>query len=65
MVTKYNIPYIEISAKDLPLSVDKTFHDLVSVIRQQVPEKNQKKKKKKNWRVDKATYTHTLQCVIL
>nr|P97538.2 RecName: Full=Ras-related protein M-Ras; AltName: Full=Ras-related protein R-Ras3; Flags: Precursor [Rattus norvegicus]BAA20531.1 M-Ras [Rattus norvegicus] len=65
MATKYNIPYIETSAKDPPLNVDKTFHDLVRVIRQQVPEKNQKKKKKTKWRGDRATGTHKLQCVIL
>ncbi|ETE61907.1 Ras-related protein M-Ras, partial [Ophiophagus hannah] len=47
MVPKHNIPYIETSAKDPPLNVDKAFHDLVRVIRQQVPEKNQKKKKTK------------------
>uniref|UniRef100_A0A4W2DJG4 Muscle RAS onco homolog n=2 Tax=Bovidae TaxID=9895 RepID=A0A4W2DJG4_BOBOX len=39
MATKHNIPYIETSAKDPPLNVDKAFHDLVRVIRQQIPEK--------------------------
>lgn len=29
----FQIPYIETSAKDPPLNVDKTFHDLVRVIR--------------------------------
>ncbi|XP_044239365.1 ras-related protein M-Ras isoform X3 [Ursus arctos] len=62
-VTK--IPYIETSAKDPPLNVDKAFHDLVRVIRQQIPEKSQKKKKKTKWRGDRATGTHKLQCVIL
>ncbi|KAJ6665605.1 hypothetical protein lerEdw1_003448 [Lerista edwardsae] len=85
MAAKHNIPYIETSAKDPPLNVDKAFHDLVRVIRypkhiaetvepgltpflflnrQQVPEKNQKKKKTK-WRGDRATGSHKLQCVIL
>ncbi|ELK33193.1 Ras-related protein M-Ras [Myotis davidii] len=65
MATKHNIPYIETSAKDPPLNVDKAFHDLVRVIRQQIPEKSQKKKKKAKWRGDRATGTHKLQCVIL
>ncbi|ERE76819.1 extended synaptotagmin-3 [Cricetulus griseus] len=64
MATKHNIPYIETSAKDPPLNVDKAFHDLVRVIRQQIPEKSQKKKKKTKWRGDRATSTHKLQCVI-
>ncbi|ETE70895.1 Ras-related protein M-Ras [Ophiophagus hannah] len=92
MAAKHNIPYIETSAKDPPLNVDKAFHDLVRVIRskqklweaskhfeqneqsnrrkphqimkQQVPEKNQKKKKTK-WRGDRATGSHKLHCVIL
>ncbi|XP_021564392.1 ras-related protein M-Ras [Carlito syrichta] len=62
---KDRIPYIETSAKDPPLNVDKAFHDLVRVIRQQIPEKSQKKKKKTKWRGDRATGTHKLQCVIL
>ncbi|XP_058408280.1 ras-related protein M-Ras isoform X3 [Diceros bicornis minor] len=61
MATKHNIPYIETSAKDPPLNVDKAFHDLVRVIRQQIPEKSQKKKKKTKWRGDRATGTHKLQ----
>ncbi|XP_035578907.1 ras-related protein M-Ras isoform X5 [Zalophus californianus] len=61
----HKIPYIETSAKDPPLNVDKAFHDLVRVIRQQIPEKSQKKKKKTKWRGDRATGTHKLQCVIL
>ncbi|XP_044525082.1 ras-related protein M-Ras [Gracilinanus agilis] len=65
MATKHNIPYIETSAKDPPLNVDKAFHDLVRVIRQQIPEKSQKKKKKTKWRGDRATGAHKLQCVIL
>ncbi|XP_036995322.1 ras-related protein M-Ras isoform X2 [Artibeus jamaicensis] len=65
MATKHNISYIETSAKDPPLNVDKAFHDLVRVIRQQIPEKSQKKKKKTKWRGDRATGTHKLQCVIL
>ncbi|XP_030185042.1 ras-related protein M-Ras isoform X1 [Lynx canadensis] len=60
MATKHNIPYIETSAKDPPLNVDKAFHDLVRVIRQQIPEKSQKKKKKTKWRGDRATGTHKL-----
>ncbi|GAB5576807.1 ras-related protein M-Ras isoform X1 [Prionailurus iriomotensis] len=59
-----SIPYIETSAKDPPLNVDKAFHDLVRD-RQQIPEKSQKKKKKTKWRGDRATGTHKLQCVIL
>uniref|UniRef100_A0A2K5PQ63 Muscle RAS oncogene homolog n=1 Tax=Cebus imitator TaxID=2715852 RepID=A0A2K5PQ63_CEBIM len=50
MATKHNIPYIETSAKDPPLNVTK-------VIRQQIPEKSQKKKKKTKWRGDRATGT--------
>ncbi|XP_012890127.1 PREDICTED: ras-related protein M-Ras [Dipodomys ordii] len=65
MATKHNISYIETSAKDPPLNVDKAFHDLVRVIRQQIPDKSQKKKKKTKWRGDRATGTHKLQCVIL
>ncbi|KAK7804276.1 hypothetical protein U0070_006667 [Myodes glareolus] len=61
----FQIPYIETSAKDPPLNVDKAFHDLVRVIRQQIPEKSQKKKKKTKWRGDRATGTHKLQCAIL
>ncbi|TRZ23710.1 hypothetical protein HGM15179_003417, partial [Zosterops borbonicus] len=61
MATKHNIPYIETSAKDPPLNVDKAFHDLVRVIRQQIPEKSQKKKKKTKWRGDRATGSHKLQ----
>ncbi|KAH0621282.1 hypothetical protein JD844_022401 [Phrynosoma platyrhinos] len=34
MAAKHNIPYIETSAKDPPLNVDKAFHDLVRVISQ-------------------------------
>ncbi|OPJ79854.1 ras-related protein M-Ras [Patagioenas fasciata monilis] len=63
MATKHNIPYIETSAKDPPLNVDKAFHDLVRVIRQQIPEKSQKKKKKTKWRGDRATGSHKLQAV--
>ncbi|ELW48586.1 Ras-related protein M-Ras [Tupaia chinensis] len=33
----FQIPYIETSAKDPPLNVDKAFHDLVRVIRRAVP----------------------------
>ncbi|XP_036348780.2 ras-related protein M-Ras-like [Ochotona princeps] len=65
MAVKHNIPYIETSAQDPPLNVDKAFHDLVRVIRQQIPEKSQKEKKKTKWRGDRATGTHKLQCVIL
>ncbi|KAL7991812.1 hypothetical protein Chor_016068, partial [Crotalus horridus] len=32
MAAKHNIPYIETSAKDPPLNVDRAFHDLVRVI---------------------------------
>ncbi|XP_061411278.1 ras-related protein M-Ras-like isoform X1 [Lethenteron reissneri] len=50
MATKFDIPYIETSAKEPPLNVDKAFHQLVRVIRQQVPEHDCKKKKKEKWR---------------
>uniref|UniRef100_A0A670YXX3 Muscle RAS oncogene homolog n=1 Tax=Pseudonaja textilis TaxID=8673 RepID=A0A670YXX3_PSETE len=60
MCSQY-IPYIETSAKDPPLNVDKAFHDLVRIIGQQVPEKNQKKKKTK-WRGDRTTGSQTASC---
>ena len=65
MATKHNIPYIETSAKDPPLNVEEAFHDLVRVIRQQIPGKKSqtKKKKTKRWG-DQVTGTHKLQCVI-
>uniref|UniRef100_UPI00358F048E ras-related protein M-Ras n=1 Tax=Myxine glutinosa TaxID=7769 RepID=UPI00358F048E len=52
MATKHKILYIETSAKDPPLNVDKAFHDLVRVIREQVPEKSKKRRKEK-WRSDR------------
>ena len=45
MATKHNIPYIETSAKDPPLNVEEAFHDLVRVIRQQIPGKKSQTKK--------------------
>ncbi|XP_061923504.1 ras-related protein M-Ras isoform X2 [Entelurus aequoreus] len=65
MAAKHNITYIETSAKDPPMNVDKAFHELVRVIRQQIPEKNQKKKKKMKWRAERSTGSHRLRCVIL
>uniref|UniRef100_A0A0E9U9F1 Uncharacterized protein n=1 Tax=Anguilla anguilla TaxID=7936 RepID=A0A0E9U9F1_ANGAN len=66
MAAKRSITYIETSAKDPPMNVDKAFHELVRVIRQQIPGKSQKKKKKKaKWRGDRATSSHKLHCVIL
>ncbi|KAL4635564.1 ras-related protein M-Ras-like [Arapaima gigas] len=60
------ITYIETSAKDPPMNVDKAFHELVRVIRQEVPEKSQKKRKKKaKWRGDRSAGSHRLRCVIL
>ncbi|XP_071978134.1 ras-related protein M-Ras isoform X1 [Engystomops pustulosus] len=65
MAVKHNIPYIETSAKDPPQNVDKAFHDLVRVIRQQIPEKNQRRKKNTKWRADRGTGIHRRFCVIL
>ncbi|XP_053326935.1 ras-related protein M-Ras [Spea bombifrons] len=65
MAAKHNIPYIETSAKDPPQNVDKAFHDLVRVIRQQIPEKSQKRKRNTKWRADRASGAHRLQCVVL
>ncbi|MCJ8732256.1 hypothetical protein PDJAM_G00209240 [Pangasius djambal] len=65
MAAKHNITYIETSAKDPPMNVDKAFHELVRVIRQQVPERNLKKKKKMKWRGDRAAASPKLRCIIL
>ncbi|KPP57860.1 ras-related protein M-Ras-like [Scleropages formosus] len=66
MAAKHSITYIETSAKDPPMNVDKAFHELVRVIRQEVPEKSQKKRKKKTkWRGDRSAGSHRLHCVIL
>ncbi|XP_030613683.1 ras-related protein M-Ras isoform X2 [Archocentrus centrarchus] len=65
MAAKHNITYIETSAKDPPMNVDKAFHELVRVIRQQVPERNQKKKKKMKWRAERSTASHRFHCAIL
>ncbi|KAE8581636.1 hypothetical protein XENTR_v10024864 [Xenopus tropicalis] len=65
MATKHNIPYIETSAKDPPQNVDKAFHELVRVIRQQIPDKSQKRKRNTKWRGDRGTGVHRLQCVVL
>ncbi|KAK3509873.1 hypothetical protein QTP70_018491 [Hemibagrus guttatus] len=64
MAMKHSITYIETSAKDPPMNVDKTFHELVRVIRQQVPERAQKKKKTK-WRADRPSGSARLHCVLL
>ncbi|KAB5526105.1 hypothetical protein PHYPO_G00147900 [Pangasianodon hypophthalmus] len=64
MAMKHSITYIETSAKDPPMNVDKAFHELVRVIRQQVPERAQKKKKTK-WRADRPTGSARLHCVLL
>ncbi|KAG7253569.1 hypothetical protein CRUP_023681, partial [Coryphaenoides rupestris] len=53
------ITYIETSAKDPPLNVDKAFHE------QQVPEWSQKNKKKLKWRGERSTGSHRFHCVIL
>ncbi|OCT60924.1 ras-related protein M-Ras [Xenopus laevis] len=65
MATKHNITYIETSAKDPPQNVDKAFYELVRVIRQQVPDKSQKRKRNTKWRADRGTGVHRLQCVVL
>ncbi|KAJ0005350.1 hypothetical protein NQD34_015244 [Periophthalmus magnuspinnatus] len=67
MAAKHNITYIETSAKDPPMNVDKAFHELVRVIRQQVPERHLKKKKKMKWRAERsAAHRHRrLTCALL
>ncbi|KAK9890771.1 hypothetical protein WA026_012116 [Henosepilachna vigintioctopunctata] len=44
---KLGIPYIETSAKDPPLNIDATFHEVVRIIRNQPQSDNEKRKKKK------------------
>lgn len=44
---KLGIPYIETSAKDPPLNIDATFHEVVRIIRNQPQNENDKRKKKK------------------
>lgn len=44
---KLGIPYIETSAKDPPLNIDATFHEVVRIIRNQPQTDNEKRKKKK------------------
>ncbi|KAJ8938880.1 hypothetical protein NQ318_016084 [Aromia moschata] len=44
---KLGIPYIETSAKDPPLNIDATFHEVVRIIRNQPQNDNEKRKKKK------------------
>ncbi|XP_051564724.1 ras-related protein M-Ras-like isoform X1 [Myxocyprinus asiaticus] len=65
MAAKHSITYIETSAKDPPMNVDRAFHELVRVIRQQNPERSLKKKKKTKWRGDRAMNSHKLHCVML
>lgn len=66
MAAKHNITYIETSAKDPPMNVDRAFHELVRVIRQQVPEWSLKKKKKTKWRGDRSvSSSRKLHCLIL
>ncbi|XP_072314547.1 ras-related protein M-Ras-like [Eucyclogobius newberryi] len=66
MADKHSITYIETSAKDPPMNVDKAFHQLVRVIRQQVPERHLKKKKKMKWRAERsAPHRHRLSCALL
>ncbi|CAM9332036.1 ras-related protein M-Ras-like [Petromyzon marinus] len=65
MAAKYSIPYIETSAKDPPLNVDKAFQELVRVIRQQIPDRDKKKNKKKDrWRRERSRESK-LNCVLL
>ncbi|XP_051979617.1 ras-related protein M-Ras-like isoform X2 [Xyrauchen texanus] len=65
MACKHNITYIETSAKDPPMNVDKAFHELVRVIRQQIPERGLKKKGKAKWRADRPSGSQRLHCVLL
>ncbi|XP_020360136.1 ras-related protein M-Ras-like [Oncorhynchus kisutch] len=65
MASKHSIAYIETSAKDTAMNVDKAFHELVRVIRQQIPERSQKTKRKTKWRADRSTVSHRLHCVVL
>ncbi|XP_036838890.1 ras-related protein M-Ras isoform X2 [Oncorhynchus mykiss] len=65
MASKHSIAYIETSAKDPAMNVDKAFHELVRVIRQQIPERSLKKKRKTKWRADRSTVSHRLHCVVL
>ncbi|XP_041759974.1 ras-related protein M-Ras [Coregonus clupeaformis] len=65
MASKHSIAYIETSAKDPAMNVDKAFHELVRVIRQQIPERSQKKKRITKWRADRSTVSHRLHCVVL
>ncbi|XP_056610934.1 ras-related protein M-Ras isoform X1 [Triplophysa dalaica] len=65
MATKHNISFIETSAKDPPMNVEKGFHELVRVIRLQIPESSLKKKKNMKWRGERAINSHRLHCVIL
>lgn len=44
---KLGIPYIETSAKDPPLNIDATFHEVVRIIRNQPQNENERRKKKK------------------
>ncbi|CAG9840138.1 unnamed protein product [Diabrotica balteata] len=44
---RLGIPYIETSAKDPPLNIDATFHEVVRIIRNQPQNENDKRKKKK------------------
>ncbi|KAF2881498.1 hypothetical protein ILUMI_24676 [Ignelater luminosus] len=44
---KLGIPYIETSAKDPPLNIDATFHEVVRIIRTQPQAELEKRKKKK------------------
>ncbi|XP_062302349.1 ras-related protein M-Ras-like isoform X2 [Osmerus eperlanus] len=65
MASKHDIAYIETSAKDPPMNIDKAFHELVRVIRQEIPDRTQKKKKKTKWRSERSTGPHRHHCVIL
>ncbi|KAA0712057.1 Ras-related protein M-Ras [Triplophysa tibetana] len=65
MASKHSITYIETSAKDPPMNVDKAFHELVRVIRQQIPERGLKKKRKAKWRADRPSGSQRLNCVVL
>ncbi|KAF5290222.1 hypothetical protein FQA39_LY14776 [Lamprigera yunnana] len=44
---KLGLPYIETSAKDPPLNIDATFHEVVRIVRNQPQSELEKRKKKK------------------
>ncbi|KAK2819618.1 hypothetical protein Q7C36_021264 [Tachysurus vachellii] len=66
MAMKHSITYIETSAKDPPMNVDKAFHELVrsdSVSEQQVPERA--RRRRKQMAADRPSGSARLHCVLL